>query len=164
MIKHCKLLVLSTVALLGAGVAHAEQFTVALFTKAAGWHHESIPAAVAGIRQLGQLHDFGVFWTEDAGRVMNDAELAHYRAVIFLLTTGNILNAEQKAAVERYIRGAASHAAERSLDDMTAAYYASLGLDEREENEAIARASSRAAKTIAYDVPTRRGPRRKVRR
>lgn len=87
-----------------SGAAWAEQFKVLVISKTGGWHHESIPAAVAGLRQLGQLHDFGVFWTEDTGRVMNDAELARYRAVVFLLTTGNILGAEQKAAFERYIR------------------------------------------------------------
>lgn len=87
-----------------AASAQAEQFRVLVFSKTAGWHHESIPAGVAAIQRLGQLHDFGVFWTEDANRVMNDQELAKYQAVVFLLTTGDILNAEQKAAFERYIR------------------------------------------------------------
>jgi type 1 glutamine amidotransferase len=90
--------------LAAAALAQAEQFKVLVFSKTAGWHHESIPAGVAAIQRLGQLHDFGVFWTEDANRVMNDKELSRYQAVVFLLTTGDILNAEQKAAFERYIR------------------------------------------------------------
>ncbi len=85
-------------------LALAEQFKVLVFSKTAGWHHESIPAGVAAIQRLGQLHDFGVFWTEDANLVMNDKELAKYQAVVFLLTTGDILDAAQKAAFERYIR------------------------------------------------------------
>ena len=44
----------------------AEQFKVLVFSKTGGWHHESIPAGVEAIRKLGQMHDFGVFWTEDA--------------------------------------------------------------------------------------------------
>ena len=36
-----------------AGAAHAEQFKVLVLSKTNGWHHDSIPAAVAGIRQLG---------------------------------------------------------------------------------------------------------------
>lgn len=100
-----------------AGAARAEQFKVLVLSKTNGWHHDSIPAAVAGIRQLGQLHDFGVFWTEDAGRVMNDRELANYRAVIFLLTTGDILNSEQKAAFERYIRGGGGYVGVHSAAD-----------------------------------------------
>ena len=73
------------------------------------------------------------------------------------------LGTTRSAMFEHYVRGAATRAAERSLDEMTAAYYASLNPEERAETEAIARASSRAAKSIAYDVPVRRGPRRKVR-
>lgn len=85
-------------------LALAEQFKVLVFSKTAGWHHESIPAGVATIQRLGQLHDFSVFWTEDANRVMNDQELAKYQAVVFLLTTGDVLDAAQQAAFERYIR------------------------------------------------------------
>jgi type 1 glutamine amidotransferase len=87
-----------------AFAARAEQFRVLVFTKNSGWHHESINAAVTAFKELGQLHDFGVFWTEDAHRVMNDTELAKYKVVVFLLTTGDILDDEQKAAFQRYVR------------------------------------------------------------
>ncbi|MEW6763283.1 MAG: ThuA domain-containing protein [Pseudomonadota bacterium] len=91
-------------ALLGAAPAQAEQFKVLLFTKTAGWHHDAVHAGVSAVQELGKLHDFGVFWTADANRVMNDAELAKYGAVIFLLTTGDVLDDAQQAAFERYIR------------------------------------------------------------
>ena len=102
--KRCNLVVLSLVGLLAAGAARAEQFSVLLFSKVAGYHHESINAGVTAIRGLGQLHDFTVFWTEDASRVFNDAELKKYKAVIFLCTTGDVLTNEQQAAFERYIK------------------------------------------------------------
>src|SRR6185295_14239332 len=38
--KHWKLLALALSGFFAAGIAHAEQFSVALFTKTAGWHHE----------------------------------------------------------------------------------------------------------------------------
>jgi len=41
MIKHSRLLVLSLLGLLATTAAHAEQFSVLLFSKTAGWHHES---------------------------------------------------------------------------------------------------------------------------
>jgi uncharacterized protein len=104
MIKRSRLLLISVFALLSTGLAHAEQFSVALFTKTASWHHESINEAVVAVRQLGQLHDFKVFWTEDPTRVFNDTELKKYKAVIFLSTTGDALNDEQQAAFERYIK------------------------------------------------------------
>jgi type 1 glutamine amidotransferase len=102
--KVRKLLVLSLLGLSAAGVARAEQFNALLFSKTAGWHHESILEGVKAIRNLGALHDFTVFWTEDASRVFNDKELAKYQVVIFLSTTGDALNPEQQAAFERYIK------------------------------------------------------------
>ena len=104
MIKHYRVLLISIAGLLATNIAHAEQFSALLFSKAAGWHHESIHEGVTAIRQLGKLHDFNVFWTEDASRVFNDTELKKYKVVIFLSTTGDALNAEQQAAFERYIR------------------------------------------------------------
>src|SRR5690348_1009715 len=104
MLKHYRLLLLSLVGLLASQFAHAEQFSVALFTKTAGWHHESINDGVIAIRHLAELHDFKVFWTEDPTRVFKDEELKKYKVVIFLSTTGDVLNDEQQAAFERYIK------------------------------------------------------------
>jgi len=104
MIKLNRLLLLPILGLLATTAARAEQFSVALFTKTAGWHHESINEGVIAIRQLAALHDFKVFWTEDPTRVFKDEELKKYKAVIFLSTTGDALNDEQQAAFERYIK------------------------------------------------------------
>src|SRR5690349_7372895 len=88
--------------LLALPAAQAAQFKVLLFTKTAGWHHDAVHEGVSAVQQLGKLHDFEVFWTADAKRVMNDNELAKYQAVVFLLTTGDILDDQQQAAFERY--------------------------------------------------------------
>ena len=102
--KSLRILVLAGAALAAALSAHAEQFKVLLFSKTAGWHHDAINDGVTAIRQLGKQHDFDVFWTEDANRVINDKELAKYKVVVFLCTTGDIFNDEQQAAFERYIK------------------------------------------------------------
>ena len=104
MIKHYRVLAFLCLAVFAAGAARAEQFNVLLFTKAAGWHHESIHEGVTAIRNLGKLHDFTVFWTEDASRVFIDAELKKYQVVVFLSTTGDALNNEQQAVFERYMK------------------------------------------------------------
>ncbi len=104
-------------ALLGTAPVHAEQFKVLLFTKTAGWHHDAVHAGVSAVQELGKLHDFGVFWTADANRVMNDAELAKYQAVIFLLTTGDVLDEAQQAAFERYIRKGGAFVGVHSASD-----------------------------------------------
>lgn len=87
-----------------ASSAFSQQFNALLFTKTDGWHHDSIAAGVTAMQDLAKLHHFDLFWTEDAGRVMNDEWLSRYDVVIFLLTTGDVLNDEQQAAFERYIQ------------------------------------------------------------
>jgi uncharacterized protein len=81
----------------------AQQFKVLLFTKTDGFHHESINEGVAAIKQLAVRNTFSVDWQEDA-KLINDKNLEKYQAVIFLNTTGNILNEEQQTAFEKFIR------------------------------------------------------------
>src|SRR5215472_6465432 len=77
---------------------------ILVFTKTAGFRHDSIPAAIAAVQQLGAQNGFGVDQTEDAG-AFTDANLARYRVVMFLLTTGDVLNDTQQAAFQHYIEG-----------------------------------------------------------
>lgn len=82
----------------------AQQFSIAVFSKTESWHHESINEGVIAVRELGKLHNFEVFWTEDPKRLFKESELSKHAAVMFLNTTGDVLNDEQKAMFERYIR------------------------------------------------------------
>ena len=77
-------------------------FDVLVFSKTAAFRHDSISAGVSAIRGLGAANDFAVIATEDANQ-FTDANLSRYEAVVFLLTTGDVLNATQQAAFERYI-------------------------------------------------------------
>lgn len=99
------------------GAAQAAQFHVLVFSKTAGWHHDAIPAGVAAIEQLGKLHDFTVMWTEDPKRVINDKELARFQVVVFLSTTGDVLDAEQRGAFERYIKAGGGYVGVHSASD-----------------------------------------------
>ena len=80
------------------------RFRVLVFSKTAGFRHDSIDEGHAAIEQLGADNDFQVDHTEDAS-IFNAAALAHYDSVIFLSTTGDVLNAAQQTAFESYIRG-----------------------------------------------------------
>ncbi len=102
--KHSRIWLAALLGCLFAPAGFAQQFSVAVFTKTAGWHHESINEAVTAVRALGKLHDFEVFWTEDAARLFQDDELGKHAAVMFLLTTGDVLNDEQQQVLQRYIR------------------------------------------------------------
>jgi type 1 glutamine amidotransferase len=78
-------------------------FAVLVFTKTAGFRYDSIPAGVAAIKALGEQHRFHVDASEEAA-VFTDAGLARYQVVVFLNTTGDVLDAEEQAAFERFIR------------------------------------------------------------
>lgn len=76
---------------------------VLVFTKTAGFRHGSIGSGIAAVRELGRLNHFDVHATEDA-EYFNDGVLSRYDAVIFLNTTGDVLDDIQQAAFERYIQ------------------------------------------------------------
>ena len=75
-----------------------------VFSKTAGFRHDAIPAGIQAIRELGAANNFTVTATEDA-TAFTTANLAQYEAVVFLNTTGDVLNATQQTAFESYIRG-----------------------------------------------------------
>jgi glucose/arabinose dehydrogenase/cytochrome c551/c552/type 1 glutamine amidotransferase len=68
-----------------------------------GFKHASIPMGLEAIQKLGAENNFLVDTTKNA-EVFNDDNLAKYSAIVFLSTTGNILDAKQEAAFERYIQ------------------------------------------------------------
>lgn len=76
---------------------------VLVFTKTEGFHHASIPDGVKAILKLGKENGFLVDTTSNANKFTDDS-LKQYSAVIFLSTTGNVLNARQQDDFERYIQ------------------------------------------------------------
>jgi len=79
------------------------RFAVLVFTKTAGYRHDSIPAGIASIGSLGRDQSFLVDNTEDAA-VFTDENLRKYRVIIFLNTTGHVLDVDQQTALQRFIR------------------------------------------------------------
>ncbi|POX64601.1 glycosyl hydrolase [Streptomyces sp. Ru62] len=75
---------------------------VLVFSKTAGFRHDSIPEGVAAVRQLGESGGFAVDATEDAG-AFTLSTLRRYDAVVFLSTTGDVLDSAQQAAFEDYV-------------------------------------------------------------
>jgi hypothetical protein len=80
----------------------AQESQVLIFNKTEAYHHESIPTGTATIKKLGDLNNFKVTETDDAGQ-FTENDLKKYRLVIFLSTTGNILDEAQQKAFEDYI-------------------------------------------------------------
>jgi type 1 glutamine amidotransferase len=76
---------------------------VLIFCKTAGFHHESIAVGIPAIIKMGQENNFDVDTTTNAAKFTVD-NLKQYAAVIFLSTTGDVLNNEQQTAFEQYIK------------------------------------------------------------
>lgn len=81
----------------------SEEKRILVFTKTAGFEHESIPAGTEAIMKLGRENGFKVDTTGNASKFIEDT-LKQYNAVIFLNTTGDVLDYRQQADFERYIQ------------------------------------------------------------
>jgi type 1 glutamine amidotransferase len=91
-------------------------FTALVFSKTTGFRHDSIPNGIAAISELGATNGFNVDATEDS-RLFTDQNLASYRVVIFLSTSGTVLDNEQKSAFQRYIESGNGYAGIHSASD-----------------------------------------------
>lgn len=74
-----------------------------VFSKTAGFRHQSIPEGVVALKKLGQTHVFNVYTTEDANH-FTDENLAKYDVIILMSTTGTIFNDAQKAAFQKFVQ------------------------------------------------------------
>jgi type 1 glutamine amidotransferase len=88
----------------GQGRPEGARFTVLVFTRTTGFRHESIPAGVRAVKEIGAANGFAVETTEDAS-AFTPVGLARYQAVVFLNTTGDVLDPAQQSAFESYVRG-----------------------------------------------------------
>lgn len=75
---------------------------VLVFTRTAGFRHDSIPVTVATLRALAAQAGLEVDTSEDP-TVFGAATLARYSAVVFAHATGEVLEHPQQLAFERYI-------------------------------------------------------------
>jgi len=75
---------------------------VLVFSRTTGFRHLSIPDGISAIRELGTGR-WSVDATEDPA-VFTADNLRRYRAVVFLSTTGNVLEDAQQKAFEDYFR------------------------------------------------------------
>lgn len=89
---------------------------ILLFSKTEGYRHECIPTATAALRKLCIANGIAVDTTEDA-EDFNEKNLRRYQAVVFLCTTGDVLNPSQETDFERYIQAGGGYAGIHSATD-----------------------------------------------
>lgn len=80
-----------------------KNYKVLIYSKTAGYHHESIAAGIKAIQKLGSENGFAVDSTTDS-TYFTSQNLKKYNAVIFLNTTGNVLDDKGQEAFQKYIQ------------------------------------------------------------
>lgn len=84
-------------------------YSLLVFTRTTGYRHDSIPAGVRMLRELGGEGGFTATHTEDPGD-FTDRNLARYRAVVWLNTSGDVLTEPGRAAFARYVAAGGGYA------------------------------------------------------
>lgn len=91
-------------------------FKALVFTKTTEFRHDSIEVGTALVKKLGEENGFAVDATEDANKFTAEA-LKDYQVVIFLNTTGDVLDGTQEKVFEQYIRSGHGYVGVHSASD-----------------------------------------------
>ena len=81
---------------------------ILVFSKTAGFRHASIEEGQKALLKLGKEMSIAVDTTENAN-FFNPEQLENYGAVVFLNTTGDVLNDAQQKAFEAYIQSGGTY-------------------------------------------------------
>ncbi len=109
---------------------NAQTYKILVFSKTTGFRHSSIDDGKTMITDLGKNNGWTTDFTEN-GADFNDQNLAKYKAVVWLQTSGSsLLNDTQKTAFEKYIRNGGGfvgiHAASDAYREGTWKWYNDL--------------------------------------
>ena len=83
--------------------AKAQKDAILVFSKTKGFRHQNIPVARQALIELGLKNKIMVD-TSESSTVFTADNLKKYKAVVFLSTTGNILDEAEQAIFEQYIK------------------------------------------------------------
>ena len=83
---------------------------VLLFSETRDFRHDSTEDAVVALEQIAASAGMETDRANDSTGVFTDENLANYDAVVWVQTSGDVLNFEEQAAFERYIRANGGYA------------------------------------------------------
>lgn len=83
--------------------AQQKQFKALIVTTTNGWHHESLHYGVVALEEMAKKNFFDAVLFQDPNS-FTDSFLKQFQVVIFLNTTGDILNPQQQKVMERFIQ------------------------------------------------------------
>jgi len=100
-----RILLIALIPFLFVRVANSQSdpMSVLVFSKTAGYRHESIETGIATITKMGTKYDFDVDATEDASMFKRDI-LSKYDVIIFMSTTRDVLDDGQQDEFIAYIQ------------------------------------------------------------
>lgn len=87
-----------------------------VFSRTRGFRHDSIPDGITAFTKLATAQGWTLAASEDPG-VFADATLERADVVVFLSTTGDVLDDDQQAAFERFIRAGGGFVGVHSATD-----------------------------------------------
>jgi type 1 glutamine amidotransferase len=93
-----------------------EPFRVLLFTRTVVFRHDSIPEAIAAFEDMGASGGYRTEATEDPAQFTSE-NLARFAVVVFLMTTGDVLNKTQQDAFEAWVNAGGGYLGVHSASD-----------------------------------------------
>lgn len=123
-IRFCVLLLIGSLYVAGDAAAQSACLTemaptgsrVLVFSRTASFRHQSIPTGIEAIQKLGDQYGFAVENSEDSS-IFEPAKLAEFGAIVFLSTTGDVLDPTQQEALQAYIRGGGGYVGIHAASD-----------------------------------------------
>lgn len=97
--------------------ASADAARVLLFTETRGYRHESIENAVTALKELSASVGILTDTADDSSGVFNAANLDNYDAVVWVLTSGDVLSVDEQTVFENYIRSGGGYAGIHAASD-----------------------------------------------
>lgn len=79
-----------------------KQINILVFSKTAGYRHQSIPAGIKLLTKMGDKNNWKVNFSEDSND-FTDEKLSKIDVLVFLSTSGNVLNVAQQKALQKYV-------------------------------------------------------------
>jgi type 1 glutamine amidotransferase len=77
--------------------------SILVYSRTAGYPHASIPAGLTALTFIANERGWPLTASEE-GALFSDSGLEPFDVIVFLSTTGDVLDADQQAAFERFIR------------------------------------------------------------
>ncbi len=90
---------------------------ILLFHETRGYRHDSITTALMALEELASSVDIETDTAADSAGIFTGDNLANYAAVVWVLTSGDVLNASEQLAFENYIRSGGGYAGIHAASD-----------------------------------------------